>query len=310
MGQTLVSARRIEGLSRDVLGSAAVDVEHHPVGFGGENWKLRDDAGRRYVVKIGDRTNEAKWRSSHVAYELATAAGLPVPELVHQGELDAHLVRIFTWIDGQSASTVGSEDPVRSARLLGSVGEAVRALHSIQRDAFSSRLDGSAPPFASWKGYIEYRLGQIRKRCEGTAAVDTHVLDRACDVAAALAAEVSDSAEPVLCHRDLHPGNLIIDDYGTLIGIIDWDAAESWDRAGDWFKLEYELLRAHPDGEEPLAAAYFGDDEPPRHWSERRRLVHIIETLNILPNAVLKGWATAFAERARTHLDHVLFRRS
>lgn len=306
MGQTLASAGSIERLARDVLGSTPVDVEHHPVGFGGENWKLRDDAGRRYVVKIGDWTNEAKWRSSHVAYELATAAGLPVPELVHQGELDAHLVRIFTWIDGQSAMTVEPDDPARSAHLLGSVGEAVRTLHSIKRDGFSSRLDGSSPSFASWKDYIDYRLSQIRRRCEATAAVDTHVLNHACDVATALAAEVNDSAKPVLCHRDLHPGNLIVDDDGALVGMIDWDAAESWDRAGDWFKLEYELLRAHPDGEALLAVAYLGDDEVPQQWNERRRLVHIIETLNILPNAMLKGWTTDFAERARSHLDQLL----
>lgn len=173
---------------------------------------------------------------------------------------------------------------------------------------FSSRLDGSAPSFGAWSSYIDYRLGQIRGRGEATEAVDTHVLDQACDVATALAAEVNDSAEAVLCHRDLHPGNLIVDDHGTLVGIIDWDAAESWDRAGDWFKLEYELLQAHLDSEGLLLAAYLRDDELPPQWSERRRLVHIIETLNILPNALSEGWATDFTERARTHLDHVLFR--
>lgn len=306
MGDPGGGAARVERLARDVLGSGRVEVERHPVGFGGENWKLRDGDGRRYVLKIGDVANQAKWRSSHVAYDLAADAGLPVPELVHEGELDDALVRVFTWIEGQSAATIAADDRARGARLLRSVGGAVRRLHAIGRDRFSSRLDGSAPSFAAWQDYVEHRLPQIRGRCESTGAVDAAVLDRACAAAAALAAEVSDHAEPVLCHRDLHPDNLIVDGDGALVGIIDWDAAEAWDRAGDFFKLEFELLRAHPGSEGVLVDAYLGDDEVPARWSERRRLVHILEALNILPNAVSRGWETDFADRARTHLLRLL----
>src|SRR3954454_7948964 len=166
-----------------------------------------------------------------------------------------------------------------AARLLRSVGEAVRALHRVEHDSFSSRLDGSAPAFVSWHDYIDHRLGQIRTRCLATEAVDPHVLDRVCDAARSLAAAVGDSAEPVLCHRDLHPDNLIVDTEGALIGIIDWDSAEIWDRAGDWFKLEYELLRAHPDGGDLLLDAYLDGGPVPPKWEERRRLVHLVETL-------------------------------
>lgn len=305
MGETRARAE-VERLARDVLGSSRVEVEHHPVGFGGENWKLRDGNGHRYVLKIGDAANQAKWRSSHIAYELARDAGLPAPELVHDGELDEHLVRVFTWIDGHSAATVAADDPVRSDRLLRSVGEAVRTLHTIERDRFSSRLDGSAPSFVAWQDYVGHRVQQIRARCESTGAVDGALLDRACAAAVGLAAAVDDSAQPVLCHRDLHPGNLVVDDEGALVGIIDWDAAEAWDRAGDWFKLEYELLRVHPGGEARLAAAYFGDEEVPPKWSERRRLVHILEALNVLPNAVARRWENDFADRARSHLGLLL----
>lgn len=51
-----------------------------------------------------------------------------------------------------------------------------------------------------------------------------------------------------LCHRDLHPGSFIVDTDGTLLRIIDWDTAEAWDPAGDWFKLEFELLRISHSG--------------------------------------------------------------
>lgn len=301
MDRTLLLARDVKAYAQRVLGSDELVAEHHPVGFGNENWKLHDDSGCRFVLKIGDAGSEAKWNSSHLAYDLAATANLPVPELVHVGNIDDHLVRIFTWIDGYSASglVAGSE---RSTRFLQSLGEAVRSLHMIERNFFSSRLDGSAPAFSTWDTYIAYRLGQIRQRCLATRALDLDLLERVCSAATELAATVDDSAEAVLSHRDLHPDNLIVNADGTLIGIIDWDAAEAWDRAGDWFKLEFELLRSHPHGQTLLLEAYLQGDSIPQQWDQRKRLVHLVETLNILPNAVARSWDTEFSDRARQHI--------
>jgi hypothetical protein len=184
MRRSVAGVDLVLAVARDALRSDGLSAEHHPVGFGNENWRLRDTDGSCYVLKIGDSGNGAKWRSSHVALELARAAGLRVPQLVHLGELDGRLVRIFTWIDGETATNIrpGTD---KSERLLRTTGAAVRALHTIGRDLFSSRLDGSAPTFPTWRAYVDHRL---------------------------------------------------------------WDAAEAWDRAGDWFKLEFDLLAAHPDG--------------------------------------------------------------
>jgi aminoglycoside phosphotransferase (APT) family kinase protein len=301
MRRSVAGIDQVLDLAQDALQSDGLSVEHNPVGFGNENWRLRDTDGSCFVLKIGDRGNAAKWNSSHVALELAQAAGLQVPRLVHLGDLDGRLVRIFTWIDGATASNIrpGTDE---SERLLRTTGAAVRALHTVARDSFSSRLDGSAPTFTTWRAYVDHRLVQIRFRCEETGAVEPVLLNRACALAADLAADVDGSAEAVLCHRDLHPDNLIVDSEGALIGIIDWDAAEAWDRAGDWFKLEFDLLAVHPDGSEILHDAYFGADPLPDRWAERRRLVHLVESLNILPNAVTQDWTDEFSDRARAHL--------
>ncbi len=134
------------------------------MGFGNENWRLRDTDGSCYVLKIGDSGNGAKWRSSHVALELAQAAGLQVPRFI-LGELGGVLVRIFTWIDGETATKIqpGTD---KSERLLGTTGAAVRTLHTVARDSFSSRLDGSTSTFSTWRAYVDHRLTQIRSRCE------------------------------------------------------------------------------------------------------------------------------------------------
>lgn len=295
----------VESYARRVLSSRELVAQHHPVGFGNENWKLRDDSGCRFALKIGNVESEAKWNSSHIAYELAAAAGLPVPELIHVGTIEEHLVRIFTWIEGENGSAVvpGS---ARSDAFLRSVGEAVRLLHTIERDSFSSRLDGSSPAFSLWRDYIEHRLRQIRERCSATRAVDSVLLDEVCAAATLLAADVSDSAEARLCHRDLHADNLVLDAEGKIAGIVDWDAAEAWDRAGDWFKLEFELLRAHAGRDDVLVDAYLQGDPTPTQWEQRKRLVHFVETLNVLPNAVNHSWDGDFSDRARSHMLELL----
>lgn len=167
MDGSAVGADVVASHARRVLGSDDLTAERHPVGFGNENWKLNDGSRCRFVLKVGDVESEAKWNSSHVAYELAADVGLPVPTLVHVGRIGDHVARIFTWIEGDTGSGVvaGSE---RSARFVWSVGDAVRRLHTVTQDAFSSRRDDSGPVFPTWNAYIEYRLGQIRKRCLGT----------------------------------------------------------------------------------------------------------------------------------------------
>ena len=49
-------------------------------------------------------------------------------------------------------------------------------------------------------------------------------------------------------------------DTGELVGIIDWDAAESWDPAGEWFKLTWMLAESLSLDIETLTGAYLTDD--------------------------------------------------
>ena len=294
----------VERVARHALGRADVAVQEQLAGLSNTAWPLVDGDGGRYVLKQGPLTSAAKWTSSHRALTLAGEAGIPVPELRFAGEVDGSLVRVLTWIDG----TPADQAPLGEAevgRMIGSLGAAIGALHRRRVDGFSSRLDGSAPTFRRWADYLEHRMRGIAGRCQ-EAGLDPALVDRVGTEVARLAGRVGGAAEPVVCHRALHLGNLILAADGSLAGIIDWDAAEPWDRAGDWFKLEYEVLRAHPDRADDLRSAYLDGGPVPAHWDERRRIVHLVEALNTLPNAVGRGWGDEFADRARRHLDALL----
>lgn len=243
----------VERIARDVLGSPDVQVLDAQHGYGNRSWQVVDADGRAYVLKLGDPTSAPKWRSAHRALDLAAAEGVPVPDLVHDGHHGEQLVRVFTWIEGTLAKGAVL-DRAQEDRFVASLGQAVAALHRVRLDGFSSRLDGSSPTFARWADYLVDRFRRIRERCEATGAVEPAVVDQVAIALGRLTAASSDVAEPVLCHRDLHPGNLVLGPDGSIAGIIDWGMAEPWDCAGDWFKLEYEVLRAHPDRADDLLA--------------------------------------------------------
>jgi aminoglycoside phosphotransferase (APT) family kinase protein len=298
-------ARDAELIARSVLGTPIVTTERVPTGFGNENYRVTDARGRRVVVKIGPLSSAAKWSSSRVAHRLAASAGVPVPELVHFTEQDDRVVRVYDWVDGRSPNDV-SADPDRVARFAADLGRAVATLHTIDVAAFGSRLDGSAPSFARWTDYLEHRLGQITARCREHDALEEVTLDRARVAIARLATDVGDAPRPTLCHRDLHADNLLVDDDGRLVAILDWDMAEAWDPAAEWFKLGWMLFPEVPGTATAFEAAYHSTHPEPPAWRERKRLVDLLETLNTIPNAMARAWSRSFEVRARTHLDELL----
>lgn len=295
----------VERIARSVIGDGDVVVRGSLHGYGNQSWRVDEVGGRSWVLKVGSLASAPKWRSAHQALALAADVGVPVPDLLYDAPHGDHLVRLFRWVDGTIAKGVAL-DPGQERRFATSLGRAVAALHQVRLSGFSSRLDGSAESFARWGDYLAHRFEEVRARCEATGAVDPATLDRSASTLDQLVGAIDDVAEPVLCHRDLHPANLVLAADGSLAGIIDWDMAEPWDRAGDWFKLEYEVLRTRPHLAADLVGAYLDGGSTPARWEERRAAVRLIETLNVLPNAVTQGWSDEYAERARSHLERLL----
>ncbi len=303
MAPLAVTADAAASLAREVLGGDPA-VEHVPVGYGNQNWRVAA-GGHRYVLKLGPPDLAAKWTASRRAYDLAAAAGVPVPELVHFAVRPDAVVRLFTWVDGTSPASLAGR-PGAAARLGADLGAAVAALHTVAPAGFSSRLDGSAPDFARWRDYVAYRLGQILDRAARNATCDAATLDRAGRAIADLAREVDDNARPVLAHRDLHADNVLADGDGRLLAIVDWDMAEAWDAAAEWFKLDGLLFPAVPGAAEPFWAAYRRVHPDDDAWDRRARLVDLMESLNLVANGVDDQSSPAFLDWGRDRLDRLL----
>ena len=104
----------------------------------------------------------------------------------------------------------------------------------------------------------------------------------------------------------LYADNLVVDDDGTLLGILDWDMAETWDAAGEWFKLDLAAFAASADGRAPSTTHTDAIHPHSAVWQRRKYLVDLMETLNAVANARVQGWTRAFKVRARSHLESLL----
>ena len=286
-------------LAHAALGRTVAAIERLPVGFGSENWRLSTDDGA-FILKVGPLSSASKWASARQAHDLAADMGVPVPQLAYFSLHREGVVRVFRWVDGQPLASI-LDRPELVHRFTGDLARAVAALHGVEQTSFSSRLDGSAPSFTRWSAYVRHRLGQIRQRAVAVEALDHQLLDRVDTVASGLADRVSPVVRATLCHRDLHPDNLVVGADGRLAAILDWDMSESWDPAGEWFKLDWMLLPLVGEHTKNFDAAYQAVHPARPLWAERKRLVEILESANAVANATIEHWTT-FGEAAHERL--------
>lgn len=105
-------------------------------------------------------------------------------------------------------------------------------------------LRGDHPPVGPFDSFTARMIGEVRWAIEslrrhvpllGIAAAE---LADMLDVFAARWVQPLPSPQPVLCHNDLHHGNIVIDpDRMVITGILDWEAASMDVPDGDWEAL-------------------------------------------------------------------------
>lgn len=285
------------------LGTRPDVVEHVPVGWGNENWTV-EAGGQRFILKLGPPGSAAKWGATRAVYQLARAANLPVPELVHFDAADeaasGWTVRVLTWMEGVSPEIV-LEDARRTESFFADLGTVLRVLHGLPTEGFSSRLDGSAPSFNSWSDYVRWRLPRVVERVREVQAFPPSEVATIVETIESLADEVDPSVRPSICHRDLYLDNVLATEGGRVAALLDFDGAEAWDPAADVVKLRWLVFPHYPGS----ASAFNDSYGYAPMWDRRVLLAELLELLNAVPNAVKTGDAE-FETSARKRLQVVL----
>lgn len=277
-------------------------------GFGNENWIVRVDR-RDLLVKITPRNGHPadKLAAAADASRMAERAGVPVPrEIVFSPQCDEFggaVTRIQQYRPGHHPDQVlHSSEAV--TRFFSSLADAVSLLHSIAGAAFASRVGGE-PSFATWQQYVVYRVPQIVARAQATHAFDEDFLQSTVESLLAAAETASMGVEPRLCHRDLSVNNVLVDEHGEVVALLDLDLAEPWDCAVDMVKLTWDTFPRFPGAAAIYQQRYFADAPEPDRWAERVWVAGVMELLNVVPNAI-SSEDLRYAESARQRLTEVL----
>ena len=183
------------------------DVAPEPLGGGITNVNFTvDDAGERYVVRIGeDIPAHGVYRVNELASARAAHAAGISPEIVH-AEPGALVMR---WVDGRTLEPADVREPAN----LGRIVDTVRRCH---RD-IPPRFRGATPMFWVFHVMRDYARtlreagSRMAGRLDGLLARAAHL------------ESVVGPVEIVFGHNDLHAANFIDD--GDRIWLIDWEYA-------------------------------------------------------------------------------------
>ena len=183
------------------------DVAPQPLGGGITNVNFTvDDAGERYVVRIGeDIPAHGVYRVNELAAARAAHAAGISPEIVH-AEPGALVMR---WVDGRTLDPAGVRDPVRLERVLETVGRCHRDI--------PAHFRGATPMFWVFQVVRDYAR-TLREDGSRMAGRLDDLLGRAAHLES-----VVGPVEIVFGHNDLLAANFIDD--GERMWLIDWEYA-------------------------------------------------------------------------------------
>lgn len=229
-----VPAERIEqalvkaGLLR--TGGDEVAMRRLSGGHSHVTWSVRQGADPRaaFVVKVAQ--NDGPLAPYDVESEvsfmrLAQRHGLPTPEVVHVGDerdLDAQyfVMRLVQGHNPVPREVVGWLAERPRVRALDLAEEVVRTLVAMA----CIRPDGDDRPVSMadhYRSYVRDAVAWMEKELDGFMAVPSTirlVLQRLLD-----AADVLGDHPLSVVHGDFRFGNLMLDDAGTIVAIIDWE---------------------------------------------------------------------------------------
>jgi thiamine kinase-like enzyme len=208
---------------------------------------LVEDAGERYVVRVGDdipvhqilRFNEA------AASRAAFAAGVS-PEVVHTEPG----VLVLRYIDGRTLTADDVRDPARVTRIVPLLKRVHRVMPRYLR----------GPLLAFWVFHV---IRDYAHTLEERGSRHLPRLPELIDIAESLELEVG-PVDFVFGHNDLLPGNFIDD--GNRIWMIDWDYAGWNSPLFDLANLASNAEFAR-EQEARLLTSYYGRAPDSRMWA-------------------------------------------
>jgi Ser/Thr protein kinase RdoA (MazF antagonist) len=296
---------------RNVPGAAIIPVSR---GAMGRIWRLDLGADRFAVKELFWGASEESARNEAELTAQLEAAGIRLPASVPglggcfvarpPADSGGGWLRLYRWIDGMPVDLADAGVAARAGGLLGRL----HACALPPRGEADPWYD-TAPDPAAWDQLAECALVH---RAPWAASLAKH---------AGLLRELSAIVTPqagdplIICHRDLHPDNVLVDGSGELV-LLDWDdvGPASPDRELARLLADWHVHDGKPDAAavRRTLAAYQAAGGPGRIRGEQSFAMLIACTLNFLRSqasvALDPHTAAAHRQHARAEISATLAR--
>ena len=257
------------------------------------------------VVRLGDHPDKLDaFERERRAAERARSAGVPTQVIGALGREGAWAYTIAQRLPGGPAV-----DHPERLLILEELGRIARLVHSIPTEGFGHRFtwageaSRSIPPgAATWRAFLTDELG-AEDRLSRLAQMDM-ISDRQAESLRQTLAEVGAwDGRPVLNHGDLRLKNIVVDEEGRILGVIDWESAVSV--VGPHWDLSIALHDLSIDAKQAFLTGYDIPDEDVRQAAPFWRLFNL---LNYVPtiDQLVEADDTAEIARIRTRLSGAL----
>jgi aminoglycoside phosphotransferase (APT) family kinase protein len=217
--------------------TAPLELAELPEGRFNWCWMAASDQ-RRYLIKLNADQGISHLRRLQRATRRATEAGVHVPPVTHVGhDPRSGPFLVQTWLDGQTltdwldAGGAGEAGPQPWTAL----GRQIGLLHS------SKPTGARAPRRVSRIARARELAGMLDQARESGLLGDALVRATLTRAAALLAETVDHDA--VLCHLDIHPGNVLVTG-PAAVALLDFDHARPADPVYDFVKVQLWCARS------------------------------------------------------------------
>ena len=230
------------GAIRQAYGLPVEQITFFAAGWASLCYKAETTTGERYLLKLYDESAPALLIASSrdfylpLTYQLCARKLLPqvaCPVQALDGSFSAHaepyLLILFHYIEGEQVGFGRLPDEIL-VKLAGLVGRLHKSTHSLQlanplierfeiafEDALPTGIEalahlgpGARAGLRAYRELLVPHKSEIRDYLDRLKALQGVMRNRACEM--------------VVCHTDLHGGNLLVDSAGNLY-ILDWEGA-------------------------------------------------------------------------------------
>ncbi len=261
---------------KHLFGTARAKFEYKPMGLTNFVFDVTAPAGS-FIVRISRSPEKLKdFTKEQWAVARVKKLGVPVAEILEVG----HDVIPFPYmvqkkIDGQEALY----HPEKK-KILHQIGEYTSVINSIKTSGFGKVFDWSQNTLsknATWKQFLENELQlesriQILDRNRIFSKIKLKALKRSLEQADAI------GRRPVLNHGDMRRKNVMVDEKGKVIAIIDWE--ECCSNYALFWELSIALHDLSVDDKQSFLEGY---GLTPKKYSKISGVIACLNIINYAP---------------------------